>query len=170
MKLNAISAFVAACCMGATQPVLGGSITFDVLGKASRVADPGGVTGVAAGDPFSGSLTYDLATPDYTPDPRMGDYLHLAPLGANGVVLSVGQMTVATDPTAIGLWKSAVILAQGSRSSTLAQHTPRASAWAANASTSRPTPSSCTAPARRGSCRSTACRRTSRSLISPIIP
>ncbi len=99
MKLNAISAFAAACCMGATQPVLGVSITFDVLGRVNRIADPGGVTGVAAGDPFSGSLTYDLATPDYTPDPRLGDYIHLAPLGANGVVLSVGQMSVATDPT-----------------------------------------------------------------------
>ena len=90
-----VTAFV----LGLGGTMRGDPITFDVVGVVNRVNDNDNVTGVAAGDPFSGSFTYDTDTPDRNADPGLGEYIHLAPLGPNGLVLRVGPYGVATDPS-----------------------------------------------------------------------
>jgi len=53
-----------------------GPVTFQFAGEITRVRDPDNLLGgaVTIGSPFSGSYTFESATPDVDPDPRRGLY------------------------------------------------------------------------------------------------
>lgn len=77
-------------------------ITFTLTGTVGRVADLNGVLGgqILMGDAFTGTLTYDLATPDGDPvDTTFGSYSHSPPLGTVGLSISVNGLSFQTDPS-----------------------------------------------------------------------
>jgi len=51
---------------------------YEFNGIVEFVDDPSGLIDVLPGDPFHGSFIYDLAEPDFTPDPNVGTYRYLA--------------------------------------------------------------------------------------------
>jgi hypothetical protein len=74
-------------------------VQFDFTGVASSVPDPfndfGGT--VSVGDPFSGSVTFDLDTPDIQALPDIGFYVQ-SPVTTGGLTAAVGPLTFLTQP------------------------------------------------------------------------
>lgn len=76
-------------------------ITFGFTATVNEVLDgPGFSTGLANGDSFSGSFTFESTTADVDPDPSFGDYQD-ALLGVT-VVFPDGILLIDTDPSVSG--------------------------------------------------------------------
>ena len=78
----------------ATAPVFAQDVTVNFIGRLTYVENSP-FPGIAVDTPFTGTYTYDPATPDNNPMNQVGDYWHFS--APYGISITVGGHTFKTD-------------------------------------------------------------------------